>query len=144
MNINYAHRLYFVWSSDSNDIRDLDSNWKLIIVEKQSSSIYFLDPRNPNRNNDEEIVNCCSKVADLLRYLRITDRDNNVIQDWTVTRYPFQYYQSYDSNGFNGGLYILIILYFIVYDSPIYFSEHQLQNFRRKFCYWVLKGKLPI
>ena len=87
---------------------------------------------------------CTNRLAAFLTYLRISDEANNIIDEWNSSHYPYQYYQPYEPNGFDSGWYAVTILYYIVYSCPVYFSQHQMVEFRRTFCYWVMKSQLPI
>jgi hypothetical protein len=62
--------------------------------------------------------------------------------DYEYEVYPYQYYEALE-NDFDSVVYLVIIIYFLVLEMPIYFTTDQVPALRKKVAFWMLNEQLP-
>ena len=63
------------------------------------------------------------------------------VTEWKTTTHPLN--ESSCPEEFIGVL-ILLVLYFVVQECPVYILIDQFKNIRRKFSYWLIDRALPM
>jgi len=140
------HRMYCIVDME-NGLQNL------LIFDIHEKKLYLLDLLVSNSKTLEEegqdrnetflrtILGKFRELSDGLGY--------HEFESWTYEYYPYQYYTplSRDAiiNGEGGSeIYILASIYFLVSETPIYFTPEIIENLVRKnICFWLLSGDLP-
>jgi len=121
------------------------STKKLIVLDVKCEKIYLLDPLVSVINGDLSEVDrvlldrCLTKLR-----IRSEQLFCN-FENWTTGLYPYQYYQGLTEQFiYLVDTSIITMIYFLVNESPIFFTPELLNILRKNFCYWLMNEEYPI
>lgn len=113
----------------------------LFMIDFSEKKIFYFDPKQSDRavitNDLQEFFDQTQEEVSLLFS---TAPDFNEL---IVEIYPYQYYKK-DRSDFQNEFQILLIIYFLETDVPIWYTTKLLKKtFKINFAYWLVKGALP-
>jgi hypothetical protein len=120
-----------------------DGLWGMIIIDFRVEALYYvyLGIRSDDAELDELLKKVSIQFNTFLNELFSNELNRDEVTEWETTIYPLN--ESSCPEEFTG-VFILLVLYFIVQECPVYIPIDQLKNIRRKFSYWLIDGALPM
>jgi hypothetical protein len=120
-----------------------DGIWGMIIIDFRVEALYYvyLGIRSDDAELDELLKKVSIQFNTFLNELFSNELNRDEVTEWETTIYPLN--ESSCPEEFTG-VFILLVLYFIVQECPVYIPIDQLKNIRRKFSYWLIDGALPM
>ena len=112
----------------------------LFVVNFDEKKIYCLDPKMDRNNISEDFTAYLTTMKEKINHF--TSRSLFNSSDFSVDKYPDQYYQR-DESDLDCQVQVLTCIYFIEREVPIWYNNSILMNMKIKFCSWALKGTLP-
>jgi hypothetical protein len=129
------HRSYIIFKTRQTEIALSSFHWAIVEIDFTEGKIYYIDPMGPS---DTSYVNIKGVVNEF--YL---PRIFGGSFDWNMINYDHQYYDLLKhEKAEDSGLYVFLILYFLVQDIPIVFTRNDLDLARYKLVYRLLSSKL--
>lgn len=129
--LDISHKWFIMYPQRQNEVL----NWRLIVVCHSAKKIYFIDPKMPRVGADYE-----NEMWGL--YSTKINEFMDPEHDYEYEVYPYQYYEALE-NDFDSVVYLVIIIYFLVLEMPIYFTTDQVPALRKKVAFWMLNEQLP-
>jgi hypothetical protein len=135
LHVDKIYRMYFPY-------RQANMQWVMVILDFNLSLIYYVDPGN--QSADPDFLDFIDKVEVQFNYFiselwNASGKINDV--DWEVAAYPLN--GSICAEDISG-IFIAIVLYFIVQECPVYIPVNQLTNMKPKIALWLIEGSLPM
>ena len=135
---NY-HRLYCLHENS-----DRPGDISLVILDMKSKTIEVLNPCwGPSvEHNDTDLLD---KI--IVKFVEVSERIGIDFEEeeWSIQLFPHQLYSTIDFDANVGTrLHILIMLYHLNINAPIFFKEDQIDIARSNFCMWLLNSSLPV
>ena len=128
------NRLYFLKKFNNNNV--------LFFIDFFEKKIFYIDPKQSDRTIvPENLQDFFDQTKEEISNVFLSAHlDVNEID---VEIYPHQYYPYNESNLYSD-LYIILILYFLETDVPIWFTSKMLkETMKINFAYWLLNRSLP-
>ena len=128
------NRLYF--------LKKFENNHVLFLIDFFEKKIFFIDPKQSDRKVvPAPLLDFFNQTREEIRNVFLSA--NIDMNEIAVEIYPHQYY-NYDESNLSSDLYIILILYFLETDVPIWFTSKMLkETLKINFAYWLLTGCLP-
>jgi hypothetical protein len=108
-------------------------------LDFDSKNIWLLDPLADRGTFGQERSTFLSNIKKELSL----QYGENSFQDWSSALYPHQYYAGLSDTS-NIGVAIITMIYFVIMDSPIFFTPELLHLARENFCFWLMHGALSM
>ena len=139
LNIDNSHFLFLLCRK-----QEAEDDWNLIIVSVSTGELFYIDPQRnflDENYNNAYMIQCATKLVPFLTFAL----QPRIIRWRECCHYPYQYQEPYHPNNHDGVVVIMMIMYHIVFECPIYFKQsHVVELFRQKLAYWILQRKLPL
>jgi len=140
--LHTAHRLYLTYKS----LDDATDNWCLLIVDIPLKKIFYIDPKldiNSLSIDDNNRVENLMETFEIALNPFLSRTITTYEENWECEIYPHINF-SFLQNDFDSGVYIAVIIYFLVQDCPLTFQESDMSTFRENYAYWILNESLPM
>jgi len=138
---NY-HRIYCVYDTQN---QGNSKDYVLLTLHPGEKSIELFDPRSLEADIGEEENAFMSLVLE-----KFTSLSHKLFYDfdgWAIAAGKHQYFETATvgdgSPPTTTGIEILVLIYFLVHDCPIYYSPSIIKSVRNSFCYWMMNELLP-
>jgi hypothetical protein len=112
--------------------------WMLIVIEIEEKKVYCI---NPTMNDSLIIQTLKETIKQKLNPFLI--QINNLFNNFNFTIHPNLYFEPLQ-NSFDSGIYIVSTIYYLAYNSPVYFKENDMIKTRFNFAYWLMNESLPL
>jgi hypothetical protein len=120
---------------------DLDKDdWELIYVDCLAKLIFVVDPKKRIFNPDK-LVEIQLNVSKLLSKVFPNDYDMQI--QWNSELCKINYFKALE-NDFDGGIYLILMVYFLIQDVPMYFSESDCLASRINLASWIKIREIPL
>jgi hypothetical protein len=114
------------------------NSWILVIIYIDESKVYYVNPMINESLSFQNIKHLLKlKLNQVLT--QVSDNFNNFVFEV----HPNLFFERME-NDFDSAVYIVTILYYLVYNSPVYFKSTDMIKTRLNFAYWLLNESLPI
>lgn len=159
-----ARKVFIPFEVEPNN-NSINGYWGLIYVNTEEQVVQFVDPTKRYDNNleifsiinadtdDDELVEervgldlsiICRVLTPFLRYLFLDIDSTN----WKFEFFPSTIINQQTifpplTNHNDSGIYILLVIYLLSADIPLYFNESDLLPFKKNVVLWVKKGRIP-
>lgn len=135
--VDYCY-IFFLVEAPGEELQD---KWALLFVDMSISQIQYLNPR---KNGEDPFTRAtrqvCQEFQDVLQPFLVQLMPDNQVE-WKTSLTPTAFNPAC-TNEYDTGMYVIVIIYFIVYKAPIHFEPDIIPMLRKKWAYWLLSTKL--
>lgn len=111
----------------------------LFFLDTRAKKLYYIDPRvDREQPNEDETYFNVTKTS-LSRFFGLKEFDMN---PYSVELFPSQYFCQHNET-FPTNLEILVILYLLEADIPIWYDNAILSQIKLSFLSYLLSGSIP-
>jgi hypothetical protein len=111
----------------------------LFFLDARAKQIYYIDPRVDREQPNEDETYFNATKTSLSRFFGLKEFDMNA---YSVELFPSQYFCQHDET-LPTDLEILLILYFLEADVPIWYDNAILSQITLRFLSYLLRGSIP-
>jgi len=102
--------------------------------------INLVDPKKQTFNED----NLLKIQHDISRFMvKVFPNDVDLQTAWSCKISVINHFKELE-NDFDGGIYLILIIYCLVQDIPMYSSEQHCIPFRINLRSWIKNGEIPL
>lgn len=136
--IESYHRVYCLYRSEVNS-----NNISIVLLDLESKKIEFL---SPSWGNDATLADDDFMALVLAKFSILSEKINmNFGEGWSVKIFPHQFCLPIlpTENGDSRAIAAFTMLYLLVHNIPVYFTQAQIDVISLNFCLWCKNGSLP-
>lgn len=132
-------RFYCVLKNVNSDRDD----WKLVVIDIERKCFSLIDPATVVNNSDSsrQLISQLTEALNTFLGHHLGERRGDA---WSIksatslTRYVPK------EDDFNGGMYVITIIYYLLFDAPMVFNSCDIDKQRNKWVHWILLESLAI
>ena len=126
-----THQVFFI-------VKHASDVWTILILDCSAKSIFFVSSSGQNGIADAELWRYRTGLA------RFVARHFGIGYDaWPWNPCPGLFIEPLE-NDFDGGIYVMILLYSLAHGSPAVIRTSYIEQYRRNIAYWIMNEQLPI